>query len=165
MAISHFLLFRLVFDDEFEERFTGYQNRIKQQLVNGNQEFVSSMRGIIELDPEAVEVGGFGDQWRQGLGIIEEMKEERQELQGRINIVYYVLILSVLVSSIVFWIPNEVALPFGYTFYITSVSWGLLLLALLLIFYLLLQHYLMERRFSDPKFLEKREGGQRISPR
>jgi hypothetical protein len=123
------------------------------------------MKGIIELDPEAVEVGGFGDQWRQHLGSIEEMKEERQELQSRIYIVYYVLILSVIVSSLVFWIPNEVILPFGYTFYFTRVSWVLLLLALLLILYLLLQHYLMERRFSDPNYLEKREGGQKISPR
>ena len=158
MAAGHFLIFRLAFDEEFERRFLSYQERAKQHLLSDNQEFVSTMKGILELDPEAVEKTGYGEQWKQRLDIIEEMKAERDKVEGKIYLVYIVLIASVLSSSISFLIPEGIALLYGYTFYVTSISWLLLMLALLIIIYLLLQQYLLERHLSDPKYVEKREG-------
>jgi hypothetical protein len=163
IAAGHYLIFRLAFDQEFEDRFTIYQEQAKQNLLNDNQEFVSTMKGIIELDPEAVEKVGYGDQWKNRLDIIGEMKAEKAKIEGKIYLVYIILILSVLVSSLAFVMPDGIILPFGYNFYFTSVSWWLLVLAILLILYLLLQQYLLERRVSGTKYLEKMEGGQRIS--
>jgi hypothetical protein len=163
MAAGHFLIFRLAFDEDFESRFLSYQEQAKQHLLSDNQEFVSTMSGIIELDPEAVEKTGYGEQWKQRLDIIEEMNSERDKVEGKIYMVYIVLIASVLSSSIAFLIPEGIALPYGYTFYSTSISWWLLLIALLMMLFLLLQQYLLERHLSDPKYVEKREG-RKISP-
>ena len=162
IAGGHYMIFRLAFDEEFESRFTQYKEQARQNLLSDNQEFVSTMKGIIELDPEAVEKVGYGDQWKQRLDIIEEMKAEREKVEGKIYLVYIILILSVLISSLAFVMPDGIRLLYGYTFYFTSVSWWLLVLAVLFIVYLLLQQYLLERRLSDPKYLEKKDGGQKI---
>lgn len=162
MAACHFLIFRLTFDEDFEERFTFYQSRARQRLLDDNQEFVSTMKDIIELDPEAVERVGYGEQWKQRLDIIEEMKAERGEVEGKIHTVYLVLIVSILVSSLAFGIPGRIELPLGYSLYLTSISWWLLIIALLLIVYFLIQQHLLERRLSDPRYLERKERGKRI---
>jgi hypothetical protein len=158
MAAGHFLIFRLAFDEEFERRFLSYQEQAKQHLLSDNQEFVSTMSGIIELDPEAVEKTGYGEKWKQRLDIIEEMNAERDKVEGKIYMVYILLIASVLSSSIAFLIPDGLPIISGYIFYVTSISWWLQIFALLMMLYLLLQQYLLERHLSDPKYVEKREG-------
>jgi hypothetical protein len=123
LAVCHFAVFRLVFDDDFEARFSVYQDRQRSLLVRENEEFVSSMRGVIDRDPESVEASGFGERWRHRLAIIDEVLEGRRELEGKIQLTYYVLIASVLVSAAAIPVTGGIQLPFDTILYVTSFGW------------------------------------------
>ena len=155
MMIGNFLMFRLAFDDEFEERFTRYQNQVKERMISENERFVTTMRGIIELDPESIEVMGFREKWNKHLEIIDIMKEQRDRLETRVQIVYFPLLVSILFATAGLAVPGGLRVPYVGTVYLTSFSWWLLALALLLMLWMLLQHYLLERRFSNTEALEK----------
>ena len=155
MMVGNFLLFRLAFDDEFEERFTTYQNQVKERMISENERFVTTMRGIIELDPESIEVMGFREKWNKHLEIIDIMKDQRDRLETKVQIVYFPLLVSLLFATGGLALPDGVRVPFVGTVYVTSFSWWLLAFAVLLMLWMLLQHYLLERRFSNTEALEK----------
>ena len=161
LAVCHFAVFRLVFDDGFEARFSVYQDRQKSLLVRENEEFVSSMQGIIEMDPESVETSGFGEKWRHKLESIDEVLDRRRELEGKVHVTYYILIASVLVSAAALPVPSGVPLPFNTVLYVTSFSWWLLLGALLWMMWLLLRYQMVNGELDKTGFDDR--GGIRIA--
>ena len=162
LAVSHFAVFRLVFDDDFEARFSVYQDRQRSLLVRENEEFVSSMQSIIEMDPESVEASGFGEKWRHKLESIDEVLDRRRELEGKVHVNYYVLIASVLVSAAALPVPDGIRLPFDAVLYVTSFSWWLLLGALLWMMWLLLRYQMVNGELDKTGFDDR--GGIRIGP-
>ncbi|OGD48316.1 hypothetical protein A3K69_04005 [Candidatus Bathyarchaeota archaeon RBG_16_57_9] len=148
MSLSHAVIFRLTFDDGFEARFELYREAQKARMVEENEKFVHTMKGIIDLDPEAVEVMGFGEKWKQMLAGVDEMKAERGRLVNRIHVVYYFTFASVVFSGGGLVFTEGLGLPLGYTLYLTSFSWWLLVGGLLATLYLLLEYQLIERKFS-----------------
>ncbi|MBN2336246.1 hypothetical protein JXL21_11855 [Candidatus Bathyarchaeota archaeon] len=158
MAAAHFVTFRLVLDDGFDERFSLYRERQRNQLMRENQEFVSTMQGIIELDPEAVEMTGFGEKWRQKLESIDVVKDKRGKLEGDLHRAYYPAIVSILFSVAALGAPSGVQLPFGYTLYITGFSWWLLLAALLHSLWLLLRYQMVEGELKRTGFPDDSQG-------
>jgi hypothetical protein len=148
MSISHALIFRFTFDDGFEQRFNSYREAQKETMVKENQEFVKTMKGIIDLDPEAVEVMGFGEKWKQRLIGIDEMKGERERLEKKVHAVYYFTFVSVVFSGGGLVFKEGLGLPLGYTLYFTSFSWWILLGGLLTLLYLLLEYQLIERKLT-----------------
>jgi hypothetical protein len=72
-----------------------------------NLEFVSKMQNLIELDPEAVEIIGFGDKWNERLESGSRFMEESDEMRKRTIWVYYVALVSVLFAT------GGLALPAG----------------------------------------------------
>jgi hypothetical protein len=156
LAVSHFAVFRLVFDDDFEARFKVYQDRQRNQLMRENEEFVSSMQNVMELDPESVEASGFGAKWRHKLASIDEVVERRRELEGKVHITYYVLIGSVLTSAAALSVPDGVPLPFNTVLYVTSFSWWLLLGALLWMMWLLLRYQMVNGELNKTGFDDRR---------
>lgn len=156
LAVSHFAVFRLVFDDDFEARFKVYQDRQRIHLMRENEKFVSSMQNVMELDPESVEASGFGEKWRHKLASIDEVVERRRELEGKVHITYYVLIASVLTSSAALSVPGGVPLPFNTILYVTSFSWWLLLGALLWMMWLLLRYQMVNGELNKTGFDDHR---------
>jgi hypothetical protein len=156
-AVCHFAVFRLVFDDDFEARFSVYQDRQRSFLVRENETFVSSMQSIIDVDPESVEASGFGEKWRHRLESIDEVLERRRELEGKVPLTYYMLIASVLVSAAALPVPDGVRLPFDGVLYVTSFGWWLLLGALLWMMWLLLRYQMVNGELSKTGF-DDREG-------
>ncbi len=138
-AVSHAALFHLLFED-FGPRLDLFQTFQRRSMVAENQEFVSSMSGVIEVDPEAAEVVGFGEQWRRKLTFIDSLHDQRQALSLSIANVYYVLIISIFLAAIGQIYPMGVTLPYRGTIYFTSLSWWLLLAGLLLMLYYLFQY-------------------------
>jgi hypothetical protein len=157
MSVSHALIFRLSFDDSFEARFEAYKEAQRASMVKENQDFVRSMKGIIDLDPEAVEVMGFGEKWKQRLLSMDDVKVLRSKLERKIHIVYYFTIASVVFAGIGL-VLGGVQLPFGYTFYVTSLSWWLLLGGLMSMLYLLVEYQLVERQLNKIKKGEDGKG-------
>ena len=155
-AVGYFVVLRVVFDDDFEARFRVYQDRQKNHLMRENEEFVSSMQGVMELDPESVEASGFGEKWRHKLASIDEVLERRRELEGKVHITYYVLIASVLTSSAALSVPGGVPLPFNTVLYFTSFSWWLLLGALLWMMWLLLRYQMVNGELNKTGFDDRR---------
>jgi len=156
LAVSHFAVFRLVFDDDFEARFKVYQDRQRIHLMRENEKFVSSMQNVMELDPESVEASGFGEKWRHKLASIDEVVERRRELEGKVHITYYVLIASVLASAAALSVPGGVPLPFDTILYVTSFSWWLLLGALLWMMWLLLRYQMVNGELNKTGFDDRR---------
>jgi hypothetical protein len=156
LAVCHFAVFRLVFDDDFEARFSVYQDRQRSLLVRENEEFVSSMQGIIDMDPESVETSGFGEKWRHKLESIDEVLERRRELEGKVHVTYYVLIASVLASAAALGVPDGIPLPFNTILYVTSFSWWLLLGALLWMMWLLLRYQMVNGELNKTGFDDRR---------
>lgn len=156
LAVCHFAVFRLVLDDDFEARFSVYQDRQRSLLVRENEEFVSSMRGVIDMDPESVEASGFGDRWRQRLASIDEVLERRRELEGKVHVTYYVLIASVLVSAAALGVPGGIRLPFDAVLYVTSFGWWLLLGALIWMMWLLLRYQMVNGELNKTGFDDRR---------
>ena len=156
LAVCHFAVFRLVLDDDFEARFSVYQDRQRSLLVRENEEFVSSMQGVIDRDPESVEASGFGERWRHRLASIDEVLERRRELEGKIHLTYYVLIASVLFSSAALTAPNGIPLPFDTILYVTSFGWWLLLAALLWMMWLLLRCQMVNGELNKTGFDDRR---------
>lgn len=148
MSVSHALIFRFTFDDGFEQRFNSYREAQKGTMVKENQEFVHTMKGIIDLDPEAVEVMGFGEKWKQRLLSIDEMRGERDRLEKKVHVVYYFAIVSVVFSGGGLVFKEGLRLPLGYTLYFTSFSWWILVGGLLTVLYLLLVYQLIERKLT-----------------
>ena len=156
LAVSHFAVFRLVFDDDFEARFKVYQDRQRNHLIRENEEFVSSMQSVIDMDPESVEKSGFGEKWRHKLASIDEVLERRRGLEGKVHITYYVLIASVLTSAAALSVPRGVPLPFNTVLHVTSFSWWLLLGALLWMMWLLLRYQLVNGELNKTGFDDRR---------
>jgi hypothetical protein len=156
LAVCHFVVFRLVFDDDFEARFKVYQDRQRSLLIRENEEFVSSMQGVIDTDPESVEASGFGEKWRHKLESIDEVLERRRELEGKVRITYYVLIASVLASAAALSVPGGVPLPFNTVLYVTSFGWWLLLGALMWMMWLLLRYQMVNGELNKTGFDERR---------
>jgi hypothetical protein len=156
LAVSHFAVFRLVLDDDFEARFKVYKDRQRNQLMRENEEFVSSMQNAMELDPESLEASGFGERWRHKLASIDEVVERRRELEGKVHITYYVLIGSVLTSAAALSVPGGVPLPFNTVLYVTSFSWWLLLGALLWMMWLLLRYQMVNGELNKTGFDDRR---------
>lgn len=156
LAVCHFAVFRLVFDDDFEARFSVYQDRQRSLLVRENEMFVSSMQSVIDSDPESVEASGFGEKWRHRLASIDEVLERRRELEGKVHLTYYVLIASVLVSAAALTVPGGIPLPFNTVLYVTSFSWWLLLGALLWMMWLLLRYQMVNGELNKTGFDDRR---------
>lgn len=156
LAVCHFAIFRVVFDDDFDTRFRVYQDRQRSLLVRENEEFVSSMQGTIDLDPESVEASGFGEKWRHKLASIDGVLERRRELEGKVHMTYYVLIVSVLTSAAALSALGGVPLPFDNVLYFTSFSWWLLLGALLYMMWLLLRYQMVNGELKKTGFDDRR---------
>jgi hypothetical protein len=156
LAVCHFTAFRLVFDDDFEARFSVYQDRQRSLLIRENEMFVSSMQGVIDSDPESVEASGFGEKWRHKLASIDEVLVRRRELEGKVHVTYYVLIASVLASAAALGVPGGIRLPFDTVLYVTSFGWWLLLGALLRMMWLLLRYQLVDGELKKTGFDDRR---------
>ena len=134
-----------------------YKEAQRASMVKENEEFVRSMKGIIDLDPEAVEVMGFGEKWKQRLLSMDDVKLQRSQLERKVHVVYYFTIASVVFAGAGL-VLGGVRLPLGYTFYVTSLSWWLLLGGLLAMLYLLVEYQLVERELNKIKRGEKELG-------
>jgi len=156
LAVCHFAVFRLVFDDDFKARFSVYQDRQRSLLVRENEMFVSSMQSVIDRDPESVEASGFGEKWRHRLASIDEVLERRRELEGKVHLTYYVLIASVLVSAAALTVPDGIRLPLDTVLYVTSFGWWLLLAALLWMMWLLLRYQMVNGELNKTGFDDRR---------
>lgn len=159
-AVCHFAVFRLVFDDDFEARFSVYRERQRSLLVRENEMFVSSMQSVIEMDPESVETSGFGEKWRHRLESIDEVLERRRELEGKVHLTYYMLIASVLFSAAALPVPGGIQLPLDAVLYVTSFGWWLLFGALLWMTWLLIRYQMVNGELDKTGFDDHR--GARI---
>ena len=81
--MGNFTLWWLLFDDEFKQRIEIYEEAYREQMKRENEEFVDKMQDIIELDPEAVELTGFGNKWHENLECISKLREEAQDMRKR----------------------------------------------------------------------------------
>ncbi len=150
LSVGNYVLWWLIFDDEFEQRLQTYQGALKSQLVQENEEFVSQMQGIIELDPEAVEVVGFGEKWKERLSSVDKLRGEADVLKDRAVWVYYVSIVSILLSAVGIAVPKGITITQSFTLYITAVSWWVIIVGVLLMIGLLTMYQLIELK-SVPK--------------
>ena len=150
LSVGNYVLWWLLFDEEFDHKLNTYQEVLRSQLVRENEEFVSQMQGIIELDPEAVEVIGFGEKWKEQLEGVDRLRMESEKLKEKVVWIYYVSIFSILVSALGIALPEGIQITQAFTLYITAISWWILVIGVLLMVGLLIMYQLIELK-SVPK--------------
>lgn len=144
LSVGNYFIWWLLFDEEFEQRLSTYSEVLKGQLVKENEEFVSQMQGIIELDPEAVEVVGFGDKWKERLDQVDKLRNNSEVLKTRIVYVYYVAIAAIVFATGGIALPEGIRVTQNFTLYMTAISWWVVLIDVLLMVGLLIIYQLIE---------------------
>ncbi len=74
-----------------------------------NEEFVAKMQDIIDLDPEAVEIAGFGEKWREKLENVNKLRMEADAMRKRIIWVYYFALGAILFAAVGLVVPDGVS--------------------------------------------------------
>jgi len=59
LSMGNFVLWWLLFNEEFSQRLDIYETAYREQMRRENEGFVAKMGGLMDLDPEAVEITGF----------------------------------------------------------------------------------------------------------
>ena len=136
----------ILFDDEFDSRLRTFQSTQRNRMMVENEEFVSQMQGIIELDPEAMEVVGFGEKWQEKIDGVDRLRHESETLKTRIVWVYYVSILSIVLASLGVTMPAGIQITQTFTFYFTALSWWTVMVGLMIMLGLLTHYQLIEMR-------------------
>jgi len=72
---GNYAMWWLLFDDEFDTRLRTFQSTQRNRMTTENEEFVSQMKGIIELDPEAIEVDGFGEKRQEKIDGVDRLRQ------------------------------------------------------------------------------------------
>ena len=146
LSVGNFALWWLLFDDEFNQKMEIYEEAYREQMKKENEKFVNTLQPIIELDPEAVEITGFGDTWRENLQEVSKLREEAQDMRRRTIWVYYFALAAILFASGGLLVPNGIHITNAFTLYITAFSWWILVSGVLAMVGLLVHFQLIENR-------------------
>jgi hypothetical protein len=143
---GNFLMWWLLFDDEFDSRIRVYQSTQRNRMMKEDQDFVTNMQGIIELDPEAMDVIGFGEKWQDKIDSVDKLRHESETLKTRIVWVYYVSIVAIVLASLGVTMPEGIELTTAFTLYFTALSWWTVIVGLVIMIGLLTHFQLIELR-------------------
>lgn len=135
----------LLFDDEFDTRLRTFQSIRRNRKMTENEEFVSQMKSIIELDPDAMEVVGFGER-KEKIDGVDMLRHESETLKTRIVWIYYVAIVSITLASLGVTMPTGIQITQTFTLYFTALSWWTVMVDLVLMLGLLTHYQLIELR-------------------
>lgn len=136
----------LLFDEEFDSRLRIYQSTQRNRMMKEDQDFVSKMQGIIELDPEAIDVIGFGDKWQEKIDNVDKLRHESENMKTRIVWVYYVSIVAIVLASLGVTMPAGIEATNTVTIYFTALSWWTVTVGLVIMLGLLTHYQLIEMR-------------------
>ena len=150
LSVGNFVLWWLLFNDEFSQRLDIYETAYREQMKRENEEFIAKMGGLMDLDPEAVEVSGFGESWREKLEKAGKLREEASNMRRRTIWVYYFSLGTILFAAIGLVIPQGVPLTDTFTLYPTAISWWTLVVGVLVMVGLLVHYQLIENK-SEPR--------------
>jgi hypothetical protein len=148
--VGNYVLWWLIFDEEFEHHLQTYQDAMNSQFMREHEEFGSQMQGIIELDPEALEVVGFGEKRQTQLESGNKLRTQSEALKDRVVFVYYVSLIAILFSTMGIVIPQGIRITQGFTLYFTAISWWIIVIGVFLMVGLLTLYQLIELK-SVPK--------------
>ena len=157
LTVGHFLLFHIVLKSDYETKLARYQAFMKNRLYEVNKEFVDKMQDIIELDPEAIELLGFGDTWRRSLASIQEIDKRTKKI-WRDQLYVYIVILPALFSAVsaLLW-PTPMVLPSGYRLYYTSISWWFILFTFIAMIVILARYQKIENLLSKAVIVQNND--------
>ena len=150
LSVGNFVLWWFLFDEDFTQRLEIYETAYREQMKRENEDFVKKMGGIIDLDPEAVEIAGFGETWRQKLEKVSKVRNEAQNMRRRTIWVYYFALVTIFFAAIGLVIPRGVSLTDSFTLYPTAISWWVLVVGVLVMVGLLVHYQLIENK-SEPR--------------
>lgn len=143
---GNYTMWWLLFDDEFDSRLRTYQSTQRNRMMKEDQEFVDKMQGIIELDPEAIDVIGFGDKWQDKIDNVDKLRHESETLKTRVVWVYYVSIVAIVLASLGVTMPAGIEATNTVTIYFTALSWWTVVVSLVIMLGLLTHYQLIELR-------------------
>lgn len=143
---GNFVMWWLLFDEDFDSRLRTYQSTQRNRMMKEDQEFVSKMQGIIELDPEALDVIGFGEKWREKIDSVDKLRHESETMKTRIVWVYYVSIFAIVLASLGVTMPEGIQITKTFILYFTALSWWTVIMDLVIMLGLLTHYQLIELR-------------------
>jgi hypothetical protein len=150
LSMGNFVLWWLLFDEEFDQRIEIYYEAYREQMKRENEEFVAKMQDIIDLDPEAVEIAGFGEKWREKLENVNKLRMEADAMRKRVIWVYYFALGAILFAAGGLVVPGGVPVTDSFTLYSKAISWWVLVVGVLTMVGLLVHYQLIENK-SQPR--------------
>ena len=150
LSVGNFVLWWLLFDEDFAQRLETFETAYREQMKRENEEFVNKMGGIMALDPEAIEVAGFGETWRQKLEKVSKLREEANNMRRRTIWVYYFGLGTIFFAAVGLVLPQGVSLTDSFVLYPTAISWWILVIGVLVMVGLLVHYQLIENK-SEPR--------------
>jgi len=144
------VLWWLLFDEDFTQRLEIYEEAYREQMKRENEAFVNKMGGLIDLDPEAVEIAGFGETWREKLEKVSKLRNEAHNMRRRTIWVYYFSLGTIFFAAVSLVMPQGVSLTDSFTLYPTAISWWILVVGVLVMVGLLVHYQLIENK-SEPR--------------
>jgi len=150
LSVCNFVLWWFLFDEDFTQRLEIYEEAYREQMKRENEEFVNKMGGLIDLDPEAVEIAGFGETWREKLEKVSKLRNEANNMRRRTIWVYYFSLGAILFAAVGLVIPQGFSLTDSFTLYPTAISWWILVIGVLVMVGLLVHYQLIENK-SEPR--------------
>ena len=150
LSMGNFVLWWLLFDEEFDQRIEIYEDAYREQMKRENEEFVEKMQSIIELDPEAAEIAGLSEKWEEKLEGVTRLREEADSMKKRTIWVYYFSLASILFAAGGLALPAGIRFTGSFTLYSTAISWWIVVDGVLTMVGLLVHYQLIENR-SQPR--------------
>ena len=148
--MGNFVLWWLLFDEEFDQRIEIYEEAYREQMKRENEEFVEKMQDIIELDPEAAEIAGFGEKWKEKIESVSRLRKEADSMKKHTVWVYYFALAAILFAAVGLALPAGVQLTESFTLYSTAISWWIVVVGVLTMVGLLVHFQLIENK-SQPR--------------
>ncbi len=143
---GNFVMWWLLFDEDFDSRLRTYQSTQRNRMMKEDQEVVSKIQGIIERDPEAMDVIGFEEKWQEKIDSVDKLRHESETLKTRIVWVYYVSIFAIVLASLGVTMPAGIQITKTFTLYFTALSWWTVIVDLVIMIGLLTHYQLIELR-------------------
>jgi hypothetical protein len=150
LSVGNFGLWWLLFDEDFTKRLEIYEVAHREQMKQENEEFMSKMQDVIELDPEAIEIAGFGEKWKEKLESVNKLKDEAQTMRRRTVWVYYSALAAIFFAAGGLALPGGVEVTTEFRLYFTAVSWWVLVTGVLILVGLLVHYQIIENK-SEPR--------------
>ena len=117
------------FYTEFDERFRSTMEGVKQRMMEANREMEELFKDMIMKGEEPKDLVEFGEAWRDRLQVLHELEEERDNMNGHIMFLYYLLVFGLVFAVFDLLNPGPIMILLNRAIHLHFFGWIFTILA------------------------------------